>query len=164
MKWIREYYIKNTLERPKKKQTQKSILLNSKNIKTISIIANDKEEIQKITEVIHSDLGMDIKVLGNYYDEKSIDEEAFSYKDFTLFGKPQEKLNQLLSLKPDLIIFTPEKLNYFTLFLLQLQSTSYSMGFYSKETEPFLDLMLSKKEKDIQSGTALLIKYLKQIN
>jgi hypothetical protein len=164
MKWIREYYIKSTLEKPKKKPTQKSILLNTENIKTISIIANNKVEIEAITEVIHSDLGENIRVIGNYYDEKSIDEQAFSYKDFTLFGKPREKLIQLLSLKPDLIIFTPEKLNYFTLFLLQLQSASYSMGFYNEETKPYLDLMLNNEEKDIQSGTALLIKYLKQIN
>ncbi|WP_339711537.1 DUF6913 domain-containing protein [Cyclobacterium amurskyense] len=164
MKWIREYYVKSILENPKKKLTQKSILLNTANIKTISIIASSKKEIEVIKEVVHSDLGNEITVMGNYYDEKSVDEQAFSYKDFTLFGKPREKLIQLLSLTPDLIIFTPERLNYFTLFLLQLQSTSYSMGFYNKETEPYLDLMLNNEEKDIQSGTALLIKYLKQIN
>ncbi|WP_339925085.1 hypothetical protein [uncultured Cyclobacterium sp.] len=164
MKWIREYYIKSTLENPKKKLTQKSIVLKTTNIKTISIIASNKKEIEAITEIIHSDLGIDIMVVGNYYDEKSVDEQAFSYKDFTLFGKPREKLIQMLSLTPDLIIFTPQSLNYFTLFLLQLQSASYSMGFYNEETEPYLDLMLNNEENDIQSGTALLIKYLKQIN
>ncbi|GEO22504.1 DUF6913 domain-containing protein [Cyclobacterium qasimii] len=164
MKWIREYYVKSTLENPKKKLTQKSIVLKTTNIKTISIIASNKKEIEAITEIVHSDLGIDITVMGNYYDEKSVDEQAFSYKDFTLFGKPREKLIQMLSLTPDLIIFTPERLNYFTLFLLQLQSASYSMGFYNEETEPYLDLMLNNEENDIQSGTALLIKYLKQIN
>ncbi|MFO7823290.1 MAG: hypothetical protein R6V72_05085 [Cyclobacterium sp.] len=164
MKWIREYFVKNALEKPKKKKAQKSIFLHIENIKTIGLLANNKEEIEKLTEVIHDHLNKDIKVVGYYYDEKSEDEQAFSYKDFTLFGKPGEKLNQLLSLKPDLIIFTSEKLNYFTLYLLQLQSASYSMGFFSDELKPYLDLMLNKEEKDIQSGTALLIKYLKQIN
>ncbi|SHM91436.1 hypothetical protein SAMN04488057_104351 [Cyclobacterium lianum] len=164
MKWIREYFVKNALEKPKKKNAQKSILLHIENIKTIGILGNNKEEIEKITAVIHEELNEGIEVLGNYYDEKSVDEQAFSYKDFTLFGKPGEKLNHLLSLRPDLIIFTSEKLNYFTLYLLQLQATSYSMGFFSEELKPYLDLMLNKEEKDIQSGTALLIKYLKQIN
>lgn len=164
MKWIREYFVKNALEKPKKKKAQKSILFHIENIKTIAILGNNKDEIDQISEVIHRDLNKEIKILGTYYDEKSEDQLAFSYKDFTLFGKPGEKLNQLLSLRPDLIIFTSEKLNYFTLYLLQLQSASYSMGFFSEELKPYLDLMLSEEEKDIQSGTASLIKYLKQIN
>ncbi|MDN3690274.1 DUF6913 domain-containing protein [Cyclobacterium jeungdonense] len=164
MKWIREYFVKNALEKPKKKKTQKSILLHIENIKTIAILGNNKDEIDQISEVIHRDLNEKIKIMGNYYDEKSEDQQAFSYKDFTLIGKPGEKLNQLLSLQPDLIIFTSEKLNYFTLYLLQLQSASYSMGFFSEELKPYLDLMLNEEEKDIQSGTASLIKYLKQIN
>lgn len=164
MKWIREYFVKNALEKPKKKKAQKSILFHIENIKTIAILGNNKDEIDQISEVIHRDLNKEIKIMGTYYDEKSEDQQAFSYKDFTLFGKPGEKLNQLLSLRPDLIIFTSEKLNYFTLYLLQLQSASYSMGFFSEELKPYLDLMLSEEEKDIQSGTASLIKYLKQIN
>jgi len=164
MKWIREYFVKNALEKPRKLKAQKSILLHIENIKTIAILGNDKEEIDQIAAVVHRDLGEKIEILGNYYDEKSVDKQAFSYKDFTLFGKPGEKLNQLLSVRPDLIIFTSEKLNYFTLYLLQLQASSYSMGFFSEELKPYLDLMLNKEEKDIQSGTALLIKYLKQIN
>lgn len=163
MRWIREYFIKKALN-SRKGKSDKKIQLQNKNIKTVGIIANNQKEIESISEIVHSDLDQDIQIFGWYYDEKSVDEHAFSYKDFTLFGKPTEKLNQFLSLKPDLIIFTFEKLNYFTLYLLHLKPESYSMGFYSEELKPFLDLMLNNEEKDIKSGTELLIKYLKQIN
>ncbi|MEX0884493.1 MAG: hypothetical protein WDZ72_13570 [Cyclobacteriaceae bacterium] len=163
MKWVKEYFIKKALD-SKKENTGNNNPMENKNIKTVGIIAKSKEEIEDIIEVVHSDLSEDIQVYGWYYDENNVDEQSFSHKDFTLFGKPGEKLNQFLSLQPDLIIFTFERLNYFTLYLLHLKPESYRMGFYSEEIKPFLDLMLNNEEKDIKSGTELLIKYLKQIN
>lgn len=163
MKWIKEYFIKKTLNR-KKDLSGKKDLMQPRDIKTICVLAQTKDEIKQINEVIASSLGENIRIQSWYFDEKENDEQSISYKDFTLFGKPREKINQFLSLSPDLIIFTFEKLNYLTLYLLHLKPEPYSIGFYSEELKPYLDIMLNKEGKDIRSGMELLLKYLKQIN
>jgi hypothetical protein len=163
MKWIREYFIKKALMKKQKKGVKKEILV-AERIKSITVIADNAEDLKEVFEVLKSSLGEQIHLGGIFYDEKSQDERAFGFKDFSLIGKPGEKITNFLSEKQDLIIFTSESLNNFTLYLLHQKPEPYTIGFYRKELKPYLDLMLNKEVKDIKAGTEHLIKYLKQIN
>lgn len=163
MKWIREYFIKKALMKKNKKGVNKEILVPDK-IKKVTVIADNLEDLEMVFEVLKDSFGQEVALKGIFYDEKSLDERAFGFKDFSLFGKPGEKVTNFLSEKQDLIIFTSELLNNFTLYLLHQMPEPYTIGFYSKELKPYLDLMLNKEVKDIKAGTEHLIKYLKQIN
>jgi hypothetical protein len=163
MKWIKEYFIKRALNK-KRETPAKRDLTQFQHIKTICVLAETKDEIHEINEVITSFMGESVLVYSWYFDKTADDEQAVSDKDFTLLGKPGEKLTQFLSLSPDLIIFTVEKQNYFALYLLHLKPEPYRIGFYSEMLKPYLDLMLDKEGKDTRSGTEQLLKYLKQIN
>lgn len=163
MKWIKEYFIKGALAKNNTGSLQKETL-NLNQIQTICIIAGSRSELEDVQDVVSGVLGASLNVQGIFFDERSTDEQAFSHKDFSLFAKPQQKLSNFLSLNPDLIIFTSEKLNFFSLYLLHLEMKPYAIGFYSEPLKPYLDLMLNREGEDIKSATEQLIKYLKQIN
>nr|MBI1230138.1 hypothetical protein [Cytophagales bacterium] len=163
MRWIKEYFIKNALEKRNSEAPSKATLLLDQ-VEHVWIISQNIQELEEVTYLVTGSFKPSIQIYGLFYDEKSTDERAFSHKDFTIFGKPEQKIKNYLSLKPDLIIFTSEKVNYFTLYLLHLQPTPYTIGFYSEPLKPYLDLMLNKEGKDVQTATEQLIKYLKQIN
>lgn len=163
MRWIKEYFIKNALEKKKSEATLKTALILAQ-VEQIFIIAQNLVELEEVTAVVKKTFSQNVQVSGIFYDEKSTDDRSFSFKDFTIFGKPEQKIKNYLSLQADLIIFTSEKVNYFTLYLLCLKPIPYAIGFYSEPLKPHLDLMLNKEGKDIQTATEQLIKYLKQIN
>lgn len=163
MKWIREYFIKKALMKKQKMGVKREILIPGR-IKTITVVADNAQDLEVVFKVLKSSFGDEICLNGVYYDEKSEDERAFGFKDFTLLGKPGQKITNFLSEKQDLIIFTSESLNNFTLYLLQQKPEPYSIGFYREELKPYLDLMLNEEVKDLKAGTEHLIKYLKQIN
>ncbi|HSI78146.1 MAG TPA: hypothetical protein VK957_19770 [Lunatimonas sp.] len=163
MRWIKEYFIKNALEKKNPDADQKETLVLEQ-VVHICIISQNYQELEEVTSYVNRAFTRGVQVSGIYYDEKSSDERAFSYKDFSLLGKPEQKIKNYLSLQPDLIIFTSEKANYFTQYLLYLKPKPYAIGFYSEPLKPYLDLMLNKEGKDIQTATEQLFKYLKQIN
>ncbi|MCC5935801.1 MAG: hypothetical protein JJU34_00840 [Lunatimonas sp.] len=163
MKWIREHFIKKALGKPRKSSIKKNIP-NYQDIQTVCLIGQHPGELEEVNGLLKEALGNHLIIHPYFYDEKSEDPRSFSYKDFSLFGKPEQKLREFLTLRPDLIIFTPEKENFFSIYLLHLQPQPYAIGFYSERLRPYLDLMLDKEGKDIRSATEQLIKYLKQIN
>lgn len=163
MKWIREHFIKKALAEPTQRPDKKNIP-NYQNIRKVCLIGQNRNELDAMTAQLLELLGDHLLIQGFFYEEKSEDPSSFSFKDFSLFGKPEQKLTEFLSLDPDLIIFTPEKENVFPIYLLHLKPEPYAIGFYSEPLKPYLDLMLDKEGKDIQSATEQLIKYLKQIN
>ncbi|EON79195.1 hypothetical protein ADIS_0304 [Lunatimonas lonarensis] len=163
MKWIREHFIKKALAKPTKTPVKKNIP-NYQEIRSVCLIGQSREELDRMTSQLLDLLGDHLAIKGFFYEEKSDDPGSFSYKDFSLFAKPEQKLAEFLTLRPDLIIFTPEKENFFSTYLLHLKPSPYAIGFYSEPLKPYLDLMLDKEGKDIQSATEQLIKYLKQIN
>ncbi|WP_209329384.1 DUF6913 domain-containing protein [Lunatimonas salinarum] len=163
MKWIREYFIKKALGKPAKSSFKKNIP-NYQDIQTVVLIAQHPDEIAQVKDLLLDGLGNQLAIHSYFYDEKSEDPRSFSFKDFSLFAKPEQKLREFLTLRPDLIIFTPEKENFFSIYLLHLQPQPYAIGFYSERLKPYLDLMLDKEGNDIRSATEQLIKYLKQIN
>ncbi|WP_158856692.1 DUF6913 domain-containing protein [Lunatibacter salilacus] len=163
MRWIKEYFIKNALDKKNPDAALKETLV-LEHVDHICIIAQNNQELDETTSFVNRAFDRSVQISGIYYDEKSTDERAFSYKDFSLFGIPEQKIKNYLSLQPDLIIFTSEKANYFEQYLLYLKPKPYAIGFYSEPLKPYLDLMLNKEGKDIQTATEQLFKYLKQIN
>ena len=160
MKWITEYFIKNALKevsRAKKNQ------LSADQIKSIGIIAPSLVELNETTEAIVSALGNNLKVTGLFYGEGSAAKESFSYKDFSLSGKPKRIVADFINNKVDLIIASSEKLNIFSLYLLYLNPQSYSVGFYDESHTPYLDLMLAREDLDQKQNIENLLKYLKQV-
>lgn len=163
MKWIREHFIKKALEK-RGKSTIKKNIPNYQNIQTVCLIGQHQSELEEVGSLLIAELGSHLSIHSYYYEEKSEDPRSFSYSDFSLFAKPEQKVREFLTLRPDLIIFTPEKENFFSIYLLHLQPQPYAIGFYSERLKPYLDLMLDKEGKDTRSATEQLIKYLKQIN
>ena len=160
MKWITEYFIKNAL---KEVSTVKKHHLSIDRIKSVGIIAPSLVELNETIEAILPVLGQDLKVHGLFYGEGSEAKEAFSYKDFTLLGKPRNIVAEFINNKVDLIIASSEKLNIFSLYLLYLNPQSYSVGFYDAGHTSFLDLMVAKEGSDQKQNVENLLKYLKQV-
>jgi hypothetical protein len=163
MRWIKEYFIKNALRKKNPDAGLKETLVLD-HVDHICIIAQNYQELAEVTSFVNRAFNRSVEISGMFYDEKSTDDRAFCHKDFSLFGKPEQKIKNYLSLKPDLIIFTSEKVNYFTQYLLYLKPKPYAIGFYSEPLKPYLDLMLNKEGKELQTATEQLFKYLKQIN
>lgn len=161
MKWITEYFIKNALKKAHEDQTEKKSPLRE-GIKNICIIAPSLVELRETEDILKLEL-KNIEIKGIFYGEETDSTEAFSHKDFSLLGKPKEKMAAFLTFKPDIIIASSEKLNSFCLYLLYLNPQSYSIGFYQESHKPYLDLMLTKEDRDPKENMAHLIKYLKQV-
>lgn len=160
MKWITEYFIKNAL---KEASTVKKNPLSLDQIKSVGIIAPSLVELDDTTEAVIPVLGQHLKISGLFYGEGSEAKEAFSYKDFSLMGKPRNKVAEFIDQKVDLIIATSEKLNIFSLYLLYLNPQSYSVGFYDADHLAYLDLMVAKEDSDRKENIENLLKYLKQV-
>jgi hypothetical protein len=162
MKWIKEYFIKNTLKKAPEGHAEKKYPLSG-GIKTISVIAPSLVELHETEDFLKLKLNGNFDFNGLFYGEGSEAKEAFSYNDFTLLGKPKEKITKFISKKPEIIIASTEKLNSFCLYLLYLNPQSYTIGFYQESHKPYLDLMLAKEDKDPKENLEHLIKYLKQV-
>ena len=160
MKWITEYFINNAL---KKISPVKKGRLSVDKIESIGIIGDSLVELNETIEAVVPIMGQNIKVTGLYYGEGSGAKEAFSYKDFSLSGKPKNIVAEFIHDKVDLIVASSEKLNIFSLYLLYLKPQSYSVGFYNKHHTPYLDLMVAKEDLDQKQNIENLLKYLKQV-
>ncbi len=160
MKWITEYFIKNALKgvSPLKKKH-----LSLDRIKNIGIIAPSLVELTETTEAIVPILGQNTNIAGLFYGEGSEAKEAFSYRDFSLSGKPKSVVAEFIDNKADLIVASSAKLDIFSLYLLYLNPQSYSVGFYDESHTPYLDLMVAKEDLDQKQNVENLLKYLKQV-
>lgn len=162
MKWIVEYFIKKALKKGPKQPAGKKVRLNGE-IKSISIIAPSLVELNETEDMLKLEFSDKIHISGLFYGEDSEAKNSFSYKDFSLFGKPNERLAKFLAAKPEVILASSEKLNSFCLYLLYLNPQPYSIGFYQESHQPYLDLMLTKEDTDAKENMRHLIKYLKQV-
>lgn len=160
MKWIKKYFIKRAIS---KKSSSKKTQLSLLSVKRVGVIAASLVELDETTAIIVKMLGDDIRISGFFYGEGSEAKEAFSYKDFSLSGKPRNNIAKFIHNKADLIITSSKKLNIFSLYLLYLNPQSYTIGFYHDSHTPYLDLMLAKEDMDQKENVENLLKYLKQV-
>lgn len=161
MKWITEHFINRALKKKRIRRNDKPVF--TRGIKSIGIVAPSQQELKETVAVIKSHFDQNIQVNGIFYSETTQEEEAFSYRDFSLFGKPKEKINKFLSKKPQVLIATSGKLNSFSLYVLYLNPEPYSLGFYTEDIKEYLDLMLTNESAETTENMEHLMKYLKQV-
>jgi hypothetical protein len=162
MKWITEYFIKKTIKSAPQAHQEKNPLVYGE-IKSISLIATSLVEMHETEDLIKLELGPKIEMTSLFYGEGSEAKQAFSHQDFHWSGKPKTKIHRFLEKKTDVIIASSENLNVFSLYLLYLNPKPYSVGFYQERHKPYLDLMLSKEDRNQKESMVHLIKYLKQV-
>lgn len=161
MKWITKHFVDRALKQKRIKRKDKPVFNGE--IKRIAIIAPSQQELKETIEVIKSNFDQNLEVNGIFYSETTGGEDAFSYKDFSLFGKPREKIIKFLSTKPEIMIATSGRLNSFSLYVLYLNPEPYSLGFYTDNIKEYLDLMLTNESAETTENMEHLIKYLKQV-
>jgi hypothetical protein len=132
-------------------------------IKKISLIAENEAEASEASRSIKEAWSHPVEV--NFiYREENPALECYHYKDFNLLGKPNEKIQQFLSLPSDLILVTQSEMDPLAARLVQLLPPVYRTGFYNESHKKHLDLMLEKEEIPLKENISNLIKYLKLIN
>ena len=161
MKWITEHFVNRALKNKRIKRKDHAVFNGE--IKSIGVIAHSQQELKETIEVIESNFDQNIEVTGIFYSEEMDGEDAFSYRDFSLFGKPREKIVKFLSFKPEIMIAASGKLNSFSLYVLYLNPEPYSLGFYAENVKDYLDLMLTNESAETSENMGHLIKYLKQV-
>ena len=161
MKWITEHFVNRALKNKRTKRKDRAVLNGG--IKSIGVIAHSQQELKETIEVIKSTFDQNIEVTGIFYSEEPDGEDAFSYRDFSIFGKPKEKIIKFLAFKPEIMIATSGRLNSFSLYVLYLNPEPYSLGFYAENIKEYLDLMLANESAETSENMGNLIKYLKQV-
>ncbi|MDN3668012.1 hypothetical protein QWY93_01475 [Echinicola jeungdonensis] len=162
MKRVKEFFIKQRLKKIRAKKVEKS-KKSMEHWNSIHILAISYTELLAAESVLKSEWGQNISIKGMHYDESSESEETFSYKDFSLFGQPNQKLQLFLQEKTDLLLIPSTDFNPFTELILARKQPVYTVGFYRKELSQYFDLMLQKEKESLESSIKHLLKYLKKI-
>lgn len=160
MKWIKENFIKKALTKVRPEEKVKPTV---ESIQSVGIIASSLVELNETKDSIEALFGKNIRIAALFYGEGSEAKEAFSYKDFSLSGKPKSKISRFIDGENDLLVVSAGRLNIFSLYLLYLNPQSYSVGFYHESHTPYLDMMLAKEDLNQKQNVDNLIKYLKQV-
>ncbi len=157
---IRKYFV----ERQNKKllAEAKSQLSFPQEIRRIAVIADNQTAFDQVSLAIQSYYGKQVMISGLFF-SKEEQENGISAKDFSLFGKPNEKINGFLSEKFDFILTPSLQLNPYLLYLLLHSSETFKIGFFSPENKILLDLMLDQESKDLGNNIQDLLDYLSKI-
>lgn len=163
MKWIKDIMVQKQNQSRTQLQSKKEIIIPEQ-IKQVGILAGSEEEFELTKEVIRNLWGYKVRIIGLFYDEgKSTKVEAFSHKHFNIWGQHSDYLNEFLLEKMDFILVLPLQLNPYLRYLLLANQSSLNIGFYSKENEAYLDLMLQTEGDDLNENIQQLINYLNKI-
>lgn len=163
MKWIKDIMVQKQTQSRLQLQAKKEITIPTQ-IKQVGILADSEEDFELTKEVIRSLWGYKVRVVGLFYDqEKSTKVEAFSHKHFNIWGQHSDYLNGFLLEKLDFILVLPLQLNPYLRYLLLANRSSLNIGFYSKENQAYLDLMLQYEGDDLKENIQQLINYLNKI-
>lgn len=163
MKWIKDLLIERQLEKKLKQKEAKTIKIPEL-FRCIGILANSESEFLETKKVIRDFWGRKIRIIGLFYSEQpSRHIEAFSNRHFTFWGLPSDYLNEFKLENMDFILVPSLHLNPYLRYLLLENQCDFKIGFYSKENEPYLDLMLGLDEEQLGSNIHQLLDYLKKI-
>lgn len=163
MKWLKDRVIKNRVEKMLLQKKERTVVLPDK-IKTIAILAYSEVEFAAIKAHVRNIWGYKVRLLGYFYtDEKNSSIEGFSHQHFTINGTASEYFNAFLDEEWDLLLLPSLKLNDYLRYLLLANRYKLSLGFFSEETKPFLDLMLEYEGTDIHENIQHLIQYFNKL-
>jgi hypothetical protein len=163
MKWIKDLLIERQLSKKLKLKEAKDIKI-PKTFSCVGILANSESEFLETKTVVRGLWSYKIRIIGLFYSEQpSKLIEAFSTQHFTLSGLPSDYLNEFKLENMDFILVPSLHLNPYLRYLLLENQCDFKIGFYSKENEPYLDLMLGLDEEQLGSNIHHLLDYLKKI-
>lgn len=163
MKWLKDRLVKRRVEKLLLHYEKRAVDIPEK-IKTIGILASSEVEFEAIKGHIRNIWGYKVRIGGYYYsDKKEMSIDGFNHSHFNLNGSPSDYFNAFLEEDWNLLFVPSLKLNNYIRYLLLLKKSRLSMGFFSEDTKPFLDLMLEYEEKDIHENIQYLIHYLNKI-
>lgn len=163
MKKIKEFFI--SLKIKKKRQVrQEKWKKPMVDFKSIHILANSSEERFAAEKIIKSNWGNEIEIRSIYFDEIERGSGTFSHHDFSIFGQPNQRLQEFISAKADLLLVPTLRLNLYGELILASKQPVYTIGFYQKRLSQYFDLMLTKEGEEVEPNLKHLLKYLKKIN
>ncbi len=163
MKWIKDKLIEWQLDQKLKEKSTLAVKIPEQ-LKCIGILANSETDFLQTKEIIRNIWQYQIRIIGLFYSEEpSRHIEAFSSKEFTIWGLPSEYFNAFKSENMDFILVPSLQLNAYLRYLLLSNESGFKIGFYTSENKPYLDLMLGQEDDDLTSNILSLLDYLKKI-
>ncbi|SNS16001.1 hypothetical protein SAMN06295967_104120 [Belliella buryatensis] len=156
MNFIKKYFI----QRQNKAKLRDTVTDKPfpKKVASIGILAENLDDVEIIKEQVKNIFGKQIEIYSLFYSKSEV-ENGISEKDFSLFGKPNDKINGFLSKNLDFILTPSLNLDPYLLYLLLHASAKFKIGFFSPENKDLLDLMLSKDDKNIEANSQKLLEY-----
>ncbi|MCH7409412.1 hypothetical protein MM239_08405 [Belliella sp. DSM 111904] len=154
MKVIKDQFIKSSILKRKRSKSESIEIPSS--INNIGVLVDDQVSFNGTLDSLKKYFKNNVDISGHYLGEKE-DELGVSIGDFSLFGKPNEKILKFLSQKFDFIIVPTLKLSPYLLYLLVNSSCGFKVGFYSEENKDFLDLMIESKSKETETTIQQLL-------
>ncbi|MBW3469383.1 DUF6913 domain-containing protein [Arthrospiribacter ruber] len=163
MKWLKDKMIDWQLAKLLKSLPPREIQVPHQ-IRCMGILANSEEDFLVTKDLIRDLWGYKVRVIGLFYtEEESRMVEAVSHKNFNWLALPSEYFNEFLLEKMDFILIPSLQLNPYLRYLLLQNQSGFTIGLYSDENKPYLDLMLTSESDDLKSNVYHLIEYLKKI-
>ncbi|AGA80168.1 DUF6913 domain-containing protein [Echinicola vietnamensis] len=161
MKWIKKFFVGLKIQKNKDQKYEKS-KKSIEEIKSIHILANSYENLAKAEQCVATHWP-GITISGMYYHESKEDSKGFSIQNFSLFGKPDEALQDFIDRHADILMVTTTTFDPFMHLVVQRKPADYKIGFRSEIGGELLDLMLEKDGNNLSPNIENLLKYLKKI-
>jgi|GEM_PF-1088879 len=163
MKWLKDWMVNKKVNKLNLQNRSKKVVIPEK-IKTIGILASSEVEFEALKAHIRNIWGYKVRVGGYFFSEKKeLPVDGFSYVNFNLNGTASDYFSAFLEEEWDLLFLPSINLNDYLRFLLLQNKSKFSIGFYSEDTKPYLDLMVAYEAKDIHENIQNLINYLNKI-
>jgi hypothetical protein len=163
MKWLKDILIEWQLEKLLKVQRKRDIQVPTE-FRCIGVLANSEEDFLVTKELMRGLWGYKVRIIGLFYtEEDSRLVEAVSHKNFNWLALPTDYFNEFLLEKMDFILIPSLQLNPYLRYLLLQNQSGFSVGLFSEENKPYLDLMLTGEDNDLRNNVRNLIEYLKKI-
>lgn len=163
MKWLKNRMIKGKVEKMLLMRKEREVVIPKK-IKTIGILATSEVEFAAMKAHVRNVWGYQIRLAGYFYSEdRATSIEGFSHHHFNWDGSPSDYFNSFIDEPWDLLLVPSLKLNDYLRYLLLVNKNKLSLGFYSQDTKPFLDLMMAYEGADIHENIQHLISYLDKL-
>ncbi|QDH80942.1 hypothetical protein FKX85_18580 [Echinicola soli] len=162
MIWIKKFFVRLKIRKNKGQKYEKS-KKSIEDIKSIHILANSYDNLVKAEACVTNNWPQGVAIKGIFYNENKDETIGFSARNFSLFGKPDETLQDFIVQKADILLVTATAFDPFTHLIVLQKSANYKIGFLSEQSGEMLDIMLEKGGADLSPNIENLLKYLKKI-
>ncbi|PRY85745.1 DUF6913 domain-containing protein [Mongoliibacter ruber] len=163
MKWLKDILIEWQLDKLLKNLPKRDIQVPQE-FKCVGVLSNSEEDFLITKELLRDLWGYKVRIIGLFYtEEENRMVEGISHKNFNWLALPSEYFNEFLLEKMDFILIPSLKLNPYLRYLLLQNQSGFTIGLFSEENKPYLDLMLTAESDDLKSNVHHLIDYLKKI-